>query len=95
MSSADLFSRPPASLDDALAIVAAINAALTTRGLTLRPAPAVPTTCCERGCAGCVWEGYATALARWRTDAGALLNAPADNSHTSKRTPCASGSSVE
>jgi hypothetical protein len=39
----------------------------------LRPPPPEPTTCCERGCNGCVWEGYFEALHRWRMDALALL----------------------
>ncbi len=37
-----------------------------------RPPPE-PTTCCGRGCHGCVWEGFYTALDGWRSDALALL----------------------
>lgn len=39
----------------------------------LRPPPPEPTTCCGRGCNGCVWEGYYEALHHWRCDARALL----------------------
>lgn len=39
----------------------------------LRPPPPEPSTCCERGCNGCVWEGYYTALQCWRVDALATL----------------------
>ncbi|WP_252374483.1 oxidoreductase-like domain-containing protein [Hydrogenophaga sp. 2FB] len=39
----------------------------------LRPPPPEPTTCCERGCNGCVWEGYYAALNFWREDALARL----------------------
>ena len=39
----------------------------------LRPPPPEPTTCCERGCNGCVWEGFYAALDGWRSDALALL----------------------
>lgn len=39
----------------------------------LRRPPPEPTTCCGRGCNGCVWEGYYEALHHWRMDALALL----------------------
>jgi hypothetical protein len=38
-------------------------------GVTLREPPPEPTTCCGRGCNGCVWEGYYAAAAFWREDA--------------------------
>ena len=41
-------------------------------GSTFRAPPPEPTTCCGRGCNGCVWEGYATALAWWFEEAQAL-----------------------
>ena len=48
----------------------------------LRAPPPEPTTCCGRGCNGCVWDGYYTALGYWRDDALDLLRtataAPAD-----------------
>ena len=48
------------------------------RGLCLdtavRPPPPEPSTCCGRGCNGCVWESYDAALMFWYEDAGALLN---------------------
>ena len=39
----------------------------------LRPPPPEPTTCCERGCNGCVWEAYYEAMHHWRADALVLL----------------------
>ena len=31
--------------------------------------PPEPTSCCGRGCNGCVWEGYFAAMAYWRDEA--------------------------
>ncbi len=39
----------------------------------LRPPPPEPTSCCGRGCNGCVWESYYEALHHWRDDALALI----------------------
>jgi hypothetical protein len=38
-------------------------------GVTLRAPPPLPTTCCERGCNGCVWEGFYAATTFWQEDA--------------------------
>ena len=45
------------------------------RGVTLRIPPPEPTTCCGRGCNGCVWEGFFAAATFWREDALAALQA--------------------
>ncbi|MEY3665632.1 MAG: hypothetical protein RLZZ153_1814 [Pseudomonadota bacterium] len=45
--------------------IAALQRELRDAGLTFREPPAEPTTCCGRGCNGCVWEGYEAALAWW------------------------------
>jgi Oxidoreductase-like protein, N-terminal len=44
-------------------------------GLTLRTPPPEPTTCCGRGCNGCVWEGFFAAATFWREDALEALHA--------------------
>jgi hypothetical protein len=47
---------------------------LKSQGLHFRDPPAEPTTCCGRGCNGCVWEGYDSALAWWFEQAQELLS---------------------
>lgn len=39
------------------------------QGVALRAVPPDPTTCCGRGCNGCVWEGFFAAALFWRDDA--------------------------
>lgn len=45
------------------------------QGVTLRTPPPEPTTCCGRGCNGCVWEGFVAAAMYWREDALLILQA--------------------
>ena len=53
----------------AQAMFKGLQALAQHQGVTLRPPPTEPTTCCGRGCNGCVWDGYYTALGYWRDDA--------------------------
>ena len=73
----DPASVPLADLPTAHALIAHLRGLARRSGIcldsALRPPPPEPTTCCERGCNGCVWEGFYAALGCWRSDVLALL----------------------
>ena len=46
----------------------------TQAGLSLRKPPPAPTSCCGRGCNGCVWEGFFDAVSFWLEDAQQALD---------------------
>ena len=52
---------------------AALQAEAARAGVVLRLPPPEPTSCCGRGCNGCVWEGYYGALTFWLEDAAQVL----------------------
>ena len=53
--------------------IAQFQARLQAAGHEFREPPPEPTSCCGRGCHGCVWESYEAALMWWYEDGGALL----------------------
>lgn len=69
----DIRSMVLADLPTAQALVAHLQGLAQRRGVALdtvlRPPPTAPTTCCGRGCNGCVWENYFSALRQWRDEA--------------------------
>jgi hypothetical protein len=50
-----------------------LQARAAAAGIVLRQPPPEPTTCCGRGCNGCVWEGFYDATRFWEEDALAAL----------------------
>jgi hypothetical protein len=63
----------PTNLASAQALIARVQAVLDAQGLAMRAPPPEPTTCCGRGCNGCVWEGWLAAVNYWRDEASLLL----------------------
>ncbi len=59
----------------ALAFFKEAQALAQQRKVSLRMPPPEPTTCCGRGCHGCVWEGFLAAATFWREDALVALGA--------------------
>jgi hypothetical protein len=62
------FSAPITAISDrdaALALFNALQERASAAGITLRE----PVGCCGRGCNGCVWEGYYSAVNYWRDEA--------------------------
>lgn len=56
--------------------IATLSTQLAGRDIFFRDPPEEPTTCCGRGCNGCVWEGYLHAVGYWCEQAQALLQNP-------------------
>lgn len=55
----------PESAYQARQWIAGLAEKLAQRGIVLREPPEEPTSCCGRGCNGCVWEGYYHAVGYW------------------------------
>lgn len=66
-------SAPLIDLDTARATFAALQDQAARQGIELRQTPPEPTTCCGRGCNGCVWEGFYAAANYWRDEAELIL----------------------
>ena len=70
-----ILAQPVRDADAARALIAVGMPLLAQLRRPMRGPPAEPTTCCGRGCNGCVWEGYVAAVEFWRSDLQAALSA--------------------
>lgn len=63
-----LLNWQPSAPAEARALVAAVQARATQRGVALSPVPPEPDNCCGTGCIGCVWDGFYADLGYWRDE---------------------------
>jgi hypothetical protein len=59
----------PHHRDAAQAIFRSVLMRAREAGVSLREPPPEPTTCCGRGCNGCVWGSYYEAVNYWEQEA--------------------------
>lgn len=59
--------------ETALSLIQWLQQRAARAGVELREPPPEPTSCCGRGCNGCVWEGYYGAVSYWIEEAELVL----------------------
>ena len=59
----------PDRLNHALVGFSALQRRAAAASVKLRMPPAAPTSCCGRGCNGCIWEAWYSAVDDWHEEA--------------------------
>jgi len=63
----------PTNAEQARQWIADLGAQLALVDIFFRDPPEEPTSCCGRGCNGCVWEAYLHAVGYWCGQAREML----------------------
>jgi hypothetical protein len=61
------------NLEQAQLAIVLQQSVLAGKGAKFREPPPLPTTCCGKGCDGCVWNGYFAAVVFWLEDVQIFL----------------------
>jgi hypothetical protein len=69
-----LLFQPIGSALEAREVFKMIESLAVQHNIKIKPAPSEPTSCCSRGCEGCVWRAFFEAAQFWRQSALELLN---------------------
>jgi hypothetical protein len=81
MSRSSIIFDPIQTADAARLVFELINSIALQKKVTLKATPVEPTSCCGRGCDGCVWSAFVQAAEHWRQGAVNALDASLAKSH--------------